>query len=103
MNDKAINALQDAHRRAMQRLQQHMEIILTLHQSYRIKKTIIPDMPEQEHIITITKLGIYEINFTITGPGVVEPERPRTMPTGVFATWMQLINATPITHEDTAP
>ena len=96
-------AVQAALHRATQRLQQHIEIILTLHQSYRIKKTIHPYMPEQEHIITITKLGIYEIDFTIAGPGVVEPERPRTMPTGAFAKWMQLMNATPITNEDTQP
>lgn len=40
--------------------------------------------------LTITALSLWTATFTITGPGVRNPERPRTMPLLALACWLEL-------------
>jgi len=40
--------------------------------------------------LTITGLTLWNATFTVTGPGVRNPERPRTMPLMALACWLEL-------------
>lgn len=40
--------------------------------------------------LVITGLTLWEVTFTVTGPGVRNPEKPRVMPVGAFARWLEL-------------
>jgi hypothetical protein len=40
--------------------------------------------------LTITRLTLWDATFTVTGPGVRNPEKPRTMPVAALACWLEL-------------
>ena len=40
--------------------------------------------------LEITKLGMWDATFIVTGPGVRNPTQPRTMPVLALATWLEL-------------
>lgn len=40
--------------------------------------------------LVITGLTLWNATFTITGPGVRNPEKPRTMPVMALQTWLEL-------------
>jgi hypothetical protein len=40
--------------------------------------------------LTITRLTLWEATFTVTGPSVRNPGKPRTMPLMALACWLEL-------------
>lgn len=58
---------------------------LSLNRTYNV---IAGNLPVR---LTITKLTLWEATFTVTGPGVRNPERPRTMPLMALACWLELV------------
>ena len=61
-----------------------MTIELQTGQTHRLTVDNIPVR------LTITNLTLWDATFTVAGPGVRNPEQPRTMPVLALATWLEL-------------
>lgn len=58
----------------------------TLHTG-QVEHLIVDDVPVT---VEITDLTIWNATFTVTGPGVRNPEKPRAMPVMALQTWLEL-------------
>lgn len=62
----------------------HPTVELSLNRTYNVIADNVPIA------VTITKLTLWDATFTVTGPNVRNPERPRTMPLMALACWLEL-------------
>mgnify|MGYP007069046070 CR=1 FL=1 len=64
----------------------HINMQLRLGQKFEIHSPSLPPIS-----IQITKLGVREIEFLVTGENVENPNVPRVMPVGALVKWLSAL------------